>query len=105
MLGGRKTVICEFLGTGMIPNHIFQNDGSYVMTAALVLVRSVRGADEEILPLFKIVGDGIIELLSAIGTEHQTRKRTALARFSSFSLHFITKPPFSHIENSGSLTV
>ena len=50
---------------------------------ALVLAGSVRGADKKVLPLFKVVGGGVVELLSAIGTEHQTRKRTALARCGS----------------------
>jgi hypothetical protein len=67
----------------VLPDQIFQNDGSDVMTTALVLVGSVRGADKKILPLFKIVSGGIVKLLSAIGTEHQTRKRTALARSRS----------------------
>lgn len=37
------------------------------------------GTDEKVLPLFKVVGGGIVELLLAVGTEHQTRKRTVLA--------------------------
>ena len=49
------------------------------LAAALVFVDSVRGADEKVLPLFKVIG-GVVELLSAISAEHQTRKRTALAR-------------------------
>ena len=64
----------------MLPDQILQNNGSDVMPAALVLVGSVRGANEKVLSLLKVVGGGIVELLSAIGTEHQTRKRTALAR-------------------------
>ena len=47
---------------------------------ALVPAGSVRGADKKVLVLFKVVGGGEVELLSAIGTEHQTRTRTALAR-------------------------
>ena len=42
------------------------------LAAGLVLVGSVRGADEKVLPLFKVVGSGVVELLSAIGAEHQT---------------------------------
>lgn len=67
----------------VFPDHILQNDGSDVMPAALVLVGSVRGADEKVLPLFKVVGGGVVELLSAISAEHQARKRTALARCRS----------------------
>ena len=50
------------------------------MPTALVLVGSVRGADEEVLPLFKIPGRGILELLLAVGTEHQAGEDAALAR-------------------------
>ena len=67
----------------VFPDQILQNDGSDVMTSALVLVGSVRGADKKVLPLFKIVSGGIVELLSAIGADHRTRKRTALARSRS----------------------
>src|SRR5699024_1379707 len=37
------------------------------------------GTDEKVLSLFKVFGGGIVELLLAIGTEYQSRKRTALA--------------------------
>ena len=67
----------------MFPDHILQNDGTNIVSAALILVGSVRGADEKVLSLFKVVGGGVIELLSAISAEHQTRKRTALARCRS----------------------
>ena len=67
----------------MFPDHILQNDGTNIVSAALVLVGSVGGADEKVLPLFKVIGGGVVEFLSAIGAEHQTRKRTALARCRS----------------------
>jgi hypothetical protein len=50
----------------VFPDHILQNDGSDVMPAALVLVGSVRGADEKVLPLFKVVGGGVVELLTSL---------------------------------------
>ena len=67
----------------MFPDQILQDHGTNIVTAALVLVGSMGGADKEVLSLFKIVGGGIVELLLAIGTEHQTRKGTALARCRS----------------------
>ena len=63
----------------MIPDQILQNYGTNVVSAALVLVGSMSGTGEKVLSLFKVFGGGIVELLLAISTEHQSRKRTALA--------------------------
>lgn len=52
--------------------------------AVLVLVHSMDGADEEVLPLFKIAGGGVVEFLLAIITEHQTGEHIAC----SFSVLF-----------------
>ena len=41
------------------------------------------GADEEVLPLFKIAGGGVVELLLAVVAEHQTGEHIALARCRS----------------------
>ena len=49
------------------------------MSAALVLVDTMGGADEEVLPLFKIAGGGVVELLLAVVAEHQTGEHIALA--------------------------
>lgn len=53
------------------------------MPAALVLIAAIGRADEEVLPLFKAACGGIIELLLAIGKEHQAGEDTALARCRS----------------------
>ena len=50
------------------------------MSAALILVDSMGGADEEVLPLFKIAGGGVVELLLAVVAEHQTGEHIALSR-------------------------
>ena len=50
------------------------------MTAALVPIRAMSGTDEEVLPLFKIAGGGVVELLLAVIAEHQTGEHIALAR-------------------------
>ena len=42
------------------------------MSAALVLVCAMSGTDKEVLPLLEVVSGGVIELLFAIITEHQT---------------------------------
>src|SRR5699024_6756730 len=63
----------------VIPDQILQNYGTNVVSTALVLVGTVSGTDEKVLSLFKVFGGGIVELLIAIGTEYQSRKRTALA--------------------------
>lgn len=67
----------------MIPDQIIQNHGTNVVSAALVLVGSMSGTDEKVLPFFKVFGGGIVELLLAIGAEHQSRKRAALTSFRS----------------------
>ena len=41
------------------------------------------GADEEVLPLFKIAGGGVVELLLAVAAEHQAGEHIALARCRS----------------------
>ncbi len=53
------------------------------MSAALVLIDTMGGADEEVLPLFKIAGGGVVELLLAVVAEHQTGEHIALARCRS----------------------
>ena len=40
------------------------------MSAALVLVGTMGRADEEVLPLFKIAGGGVVELLLAVVAEY-----------------------------------
>jgi len=52
------------------------------MSAAFVLVRSMSGTDKEVLPFLKVVGGGVVELLFAIITEHQTGEHIALADFA-----------------------
>jgi len=54
----------------------------FPLTAALVLVRSMSGTDKEVLPFLKVVGGGVVELLFAIITEHQTGEHIALADFA-----------------------
>lgn len=41
------------------------------MPTALILVVAMGRADKKVLPLFKMAGGGVIELLLAVGTEHQ----------------------------------
>ena len=50
------------------------------MSAALVLVGTMGRADEEVLPLFKIAGGGVVELLLTVVAEHQTGEHIALSR-------------------------
>ena len=50
------------------------------MPTAFVLVCTMGGADEEVLPLFKIPCGGVVELLFAVGAIDQTGEDTALAR-------------------------
>ena len=50
------------------------------MSAALVLIDTMGGADEEVLPLFKIAGGGVVEFLLAVIAEHQTGEHIALSR-------------------------
>ncbi len=63
----------------VLPDDLFQHNGTDIMSAALVLVGSVGGADEEVLPLFKIAGGRVVELLLAVVAEHQAGEYTALA--------------------------
>ena len=49
------------------------------MTTALVLIRAMGRANKEVLPLFKVVGGRVIELLFAVVTEHKTGEHIALA--------------------------
>ena len=53
------------------------------MSAALILVGTMGGADKEVLPLFKIAGGGVVELLLAVVAEHQAEEHIALARCRS----------------------
>jgi len=64
----------------MLPDDLFQHNGTDIMSAALVLVGTMGGADEEVLPLFKIAGGGVVELLLAVIAEHQTGEHIALSR-------------------------
>ena len=64
----------------MLPDDLFQYNGTDIMSAALVLVGTMGGADEEVLPLFKIAGGGVVELLLAVVAEHQAGKHIALSR-------------------------
>ena len=67
----------------MLPDDLFQHNGTDIMSAALVLIDTMGGADEEVLPLFKIAGGGVVELLLAVVAEHQTGEHIALARCRS----------------------
>ena len=49
----------------MFPDLLFKHNGTDIVSAALVLVGSVRRADEEVLPFLKVVGGGIVKLLLA----------------------------------------
>ena len=64
----------------MLPDDLFQHNGTDIMSAALVLIDTMGGADEEVLPLFKIAGGGVVELLLAVIAEHQAGKHIALSR-------------------------
>ena len=64
----------------MLPDDLFQHNGTDIMSAALVLVDTMGGADEEVLSLFKIAGGGVVELLLAVVAEHQTGEHIALSR-------------------------
>ena len=63
----------------VLPDDLFQHNGTDIMSAALVLIDTMGGADEEVLPLFKIAGGGVVELLLAVVAEHQTGEHIALA--------------------------
>ena len=67
----------------VLPDDLFQHNGTDIMSAALVLVGTMGGADEEVLPLFKIAGGGVVELLLAVVAEHQTGEHIALSRCRS----------------------
>ena len=67
----------------MLPDDLFQYNGTDIMSAALVLIDTMGGADEEVLPLFKIAGGGVVELLLAVVAEHQAGEHIALARCCS----------------------
>ena len=67
----------------VLPDDLFQHNGTDIMSAALVLIDTMGGADEEVLPLFKIAGGGVVELLLAVIAEHQTGEHIALARCRS----------------------
>ena len=64
----------------VLPDDLFQHNGTDKMSAALVLVVTMGRADEEVLPLFKIAGGGVVELLLAVIAEHQAGKHIALSR-------------------------
>ena len=64
----------------MLPDDLFQHNGTDIMSAALVLVGTMGGADEEVLPLFEIAGGGVVELLLAVIAEHQAGEHIALSR-------------------------
>ena len=44
----------------MFPDLLFKHNGTNIMSAALVLVHSMGGADEEVLSFFKVVSGGVI---------------------------------------------
>ena len=46
----------------VLPDDLFQHNGTDIMSAALVLVDSMGGADKEVLLLFKIAGGGVATL-------------------------------------------
>ena len=50
----------------VLPDDLFQHDSPDIVSAALVLVDSMGGADEEVLSLFKIAGGRVVELLLAV---------------------------------------
>ena len=64
----------------VLPDDLFQHNGTDIMSAALVLVGTMGGADEEVLSLFKITGGGVVELLLAVVAEHQAGEHIALSR-------------------------
>jgi len=54
----------------VLPDDLFQHNGTDLMSAARILVGTMGGADEEVLPLFKIAGGGVVELLLAVVAEY-----------------------------------
>ena len=67
----------------VLPDDLFQHNSTDIMSAALILVGTMGGADKEVLPLFKIAGGGVVELLLAVIAEHQAGKHIALSRCRS----------------------
>ena len=63
----------------MFPDLLFKDNGTDIMSAALVLIRAMGRANKEVLPLLKVVGGRVIELLLAIITEHRTGEHIAIA--------------------------
>ena len=53
----------------VLPDKLFQHDSTDIVSAALVLVGTMGRADEEVLPLFKIAGGGVVELLLTVVAE------------------------------------
>ena len=64
----------------VLPDDLFQHNGTNIMSTALVLVGTMGGADEEVLPLFKIAGGGVVELLLTVVAEYQAGEHIALPR-------------------------
>lgn len=62
----------------MFPDLLFKHNGTNIMSAALVLVHSMGGADEEVLSFFKVVSGGVIWLLLTVVAEHKTGEHIAL---------------------------
>lgn len=67
----------------MLPDLLFKHNGTDIMSATLVFVGAMSGADKEVLSLLKVVGGGVIELLFAVVTEHQAGEHISLARCRS----------------------
>ena len=44
----------------VLPDDLFQYNSTDIMSAALILVGTMGGADKEVLPLFKIAGGGVV---------------------------------------------
>ena len=64
----------------VLPDDLFQHNSTDIMSVALVLIGTMGGADEEVLPLFKIAGGGVVELLLAVVAEYQAGEHIALSR-------------------------
>lgn len=64
----------------MLPDDLFQHNSTDIMSAALVLVGTMGGADKEVLPLFKVAGGGVVELPFTVVAEHQAGEHIALSR-------------------------
>ena len=64
----------------VLPDDLFQHNSADIMSAALILVGTMGRADEEVLPLFKIAGGRVVELLLAVVAEHQAGEHIALSR-------------------------